>query len=57
MLVQLKHYSNIGLTLTAVATLAVVFEQVELYQSLILLRAGIILIVITSLVFNFIKGG
>jgi hypothetical protein len=37
-------------TLTVVATVAVVFEQVDLYQFLILLSAGIILIVITSLV-------
>ena len=36
-------------TLTAVATVAVVFAQVALYQFLILLRAGIMLIVITSL--------
>jgi len=37
-------------TLIAVAALAMVFEQVDLYQSLILLSAGIILIVITSLI-------
>ncbi len=44
-----KHFGNVGSTLTAVALGSIVFEEVELSQSIDLLMAGIILIVTASL--------
>jgi hypothetical protein len=45
-----KHFGNVGSTLIAVALIAIVFEQVKLIQSALLLGLGIILIVITSFI-------
>lgn len=45
-----KHFGNVGSTLIAVATVAVVFEEVKLSQSIALLGGGIILVVIMSLI-------
>ncbi len=51
------HFGNVGSTLVAVALIAVVFEEVELYQSIRLLIGGIIGIVTTSLYLSKTREG
>ncbi len=43
-----KHFGNVGSTLIAVALVAIIIEEVRLFQSISLLVIGIMTIIITS---------